>query len=197
LEAVLEGVLEGAQGLSEWPGYRHRPLVYQGEPAVVVRIDQLDVPGFCVYVSPAREAALVASLLAAGAVDAGQEAIDVARIEAAYPLFGVDMNTDTIPLEAGIEGRAISTTKGCYVGQEVIIRVLHRGHGRVAKHLVALSVDGPTSVGATVFAAEREVGRVTSAGVSPRAGAVALGYVHRDFVAPLNSDRITDLSAGR
>ena len=181
---VVEAVLEGAHGLAQWPSYRHRPLVYQGEPAVLVRIDQLGVPGFCIYVSPAHEESLVASLVVAGAVGAGQEAIDAARIEAGYPLFGIDMNTDTIPLEAGIEQRAISTTKGCYVGQEVIIRVLHRGHGRVAKHLVLLSVEGPTHVGAPVFAGEREVGRVTSAGVSPRAGALALGYVHRDFVTP-------------
>ena len=57
------------------------------------------------------------------------------------PAFGVDMDEDTIPLEAGIEDRAISLTKGCYVGQEVIIRVLHRGHGRVARRLVGLTFD--------------------------------------------------------
>ena len=50
------------------------------------------------------------------------------------------MDEETIPLEAGIESRAISLTKGCYVGQEVIIRVLHRGHGRVARKLVGLTV---------------------------------------------------------
>ena len=52
------------------------------------------------------------------------------------------MDTDTIPLEAGIEDRAISFTKGCYVGQEVIVRVMHRGHGRVARRLVRLVVSG-------------------------------------------------------
>ena len=52
------------------------------------------------------------------------------------PRFLVDMDEDTIPLEAGIEDRAISFTKGCYVGQEVIVRVTHRGGGRVAKRLV-------------------------------------------------------------
>ena len=182
--AVLEAVLEGERGLAEWPGYRHGPLVYQGEPAVVVRIDQLAVPGFCIYVGPVREEALLASLRDAGAVKASQDVIDIARVEAGYPLFGVDMDIDTIPLEAGIEDRAISTTKGCYVGQEVIIRVLHRGHGRVAKHLVLLSLDEPVRVGAPVSAGQREIGRVTSVGVSPRAGAIAMGYVHRDFVAP-------------
>jgi folate-binding protein YgfZ len=193
--AVVEAVLEGAVALAEWPSYRHRPLVYHHEPAVLVRIDQLGVPGFCIYVNPAGVVSLVASLVAAGAVGVSQETIVVVRIESGYPLFGVDMNTDTIPLEAGIEGRAISLTKGCYVGQEVIIRVLHRGHGRVAKHLVLLSVEGPTHVGAPVFAAEREVGRVTSAGVSPRAGAVALGYVHRDFVASGTELRVDGVPA--
>ena len=61
------------------------------------------------------------------------------RVDAGRPLFGVDMDTDTIPLEAGLLERAISTTKGCYVGQEVIIRVLHRGGGRVARRLVKIA----------------------------------------------------------
>ena len=82
------------------------------------------------------------------------------------------MDEDTIPLEAGIEGRAISLTKGCYVGQEVIIRVLHRGHGRVARKLVGLVVDGgpPVPAGATVRSGDREIGRVTSATISPALG---------------------------
>ena len=57
------------------------------------------------------------------------------------PLFHRDMDEETIPLEAGIESRAISFSKGCYVGQEVIIRVLHRGHGRVARKLVGLRLE--------------------------------------------------------
>lgn len=182
---VLEQVLEGASGLAEWPQYRHRPIEYGDEPVVVARIDQLGVPGFCVYVAPARAGQLTAALVAAGAVAVGRQAIEAARIEARYPVFGVDMNEETIPLEAGIEARAISTTKGCYVGQEVIIRVLHRGHGRVAKRLVSMEIAGPVPKPDTpVLAGEREVGRITSAAASPRAGAVALGYVHRDFVAP-------------
>ena len=96
------------------------------------------------------------------------------------------MDADTIPLEAGIESRAISFTKGCYVGQEVIIRVLHRGHGRVARKLMTLSFDGTTAPPprAKVFAGDREVGVVTSAGISPTFGAIGLAYLHRDFLAP-------------
>ncbi len=183
--AVLQQVLEGADGLADWPAYRHQPIEFQDEPVVVARIDQLGAPGFSVYVPPARAAVLTAALVAAGARVASQDAIEVARIEARYPLFGVDMKEDTIPLEAGIEERAISLTKGCYVGQEVIIRVLHRGHGRVARKLVGLTIDGPRpEPGAKLTAAGREVGWITSAAVSDRSGTVALGYVHRDFLSP-------------
>jgi tRNA-modifying protein YgfZ len=96
------------------------------------------------------------------------------------------MDTGTIPLEAGIEDRAISLTKGCYVGQEVIVRVLHRGHGRVAKKLVTLVLasDRVPLAGAGIFSDDREVGHVTSAARSPMMNAaVAMGYVQRDRAA--------------
>jgi folate-binding protein YgfZ len=98
------------------------------------------------------------------------------------------MDEDTIPLEAGIEDRAISLTKGCYVGQEVIIRVLHRGHGRVARKLVGIVFAPAASVpsrGERILAADRDIGSITSAVESPALGApIALGYVHRDFQQP-------------
>lgn len=181
--AVLETSIQGAAALATWAQYQHRPLQFQGQPVVVARIDQLGVPGYCVFLPPAASDALQTTLAAAGAATVGDEAIAAARIEAGYPVFGADMKEDTIPLEAGIEGRAISTSKGCYVGQEVIIRILHRGHGRVARHLVSLAIDGPVpAAGAVINVGDREVGRVTSAAASPRAGTVALGYVHRDFI---------------
>ena len=102
------------------------------------------------------------------------------------------MDEETIPLEAGIEGRAISFTKGCYVGQEVIIRVMHRGHGRVARKLVGLLVDGetPPPPGTVVRAPDKEIGQVTSSAWSPALERpIALGYVHRDFVEP-GTDRV-------
>jgi folate-binding protein YgfZ len=159
----------------------------------VARIDQLGVPGYCIYLERAREPQLLSALQASGARVSGGEALEAARIESGYPVFGVDMTETTIPLEAGIESRAISLTKGCYVGQEIIIRVLHRGGGRVAKKLVGLRIDGPAEAGHYVHAIERgakllsgdrEIGEVTSVAQSPRAGTIALGYVHRDFTAP-------------
>ena len=89
------------------------------------------------------------------------ETAEVTRVEAGIPRFLVDMDATTIPLEAGIEDRAISLTKGCYVGQEVIIRVLHRGGGRVAKKLVGLVGRGRRDGQRDdrVFSGEREIGR--------------------------------------
>jgi folate-binding protein YgfZ len=183
--AVLGHVLGEDHAFATWPDYHHMPLVSGGHPVSVARIDQLGVPGYCAFLEPARETAFLAALQGAGAEIAPPGAIHAARIEAGYPVFGLDITDDTIPLEAGVEGRAISFSKGCYVGQEVIIRVLHRGQGRVARKLVGLRVEGPApGHGAKLYAGEREIGFVTSSAESPSSGSVALGYVHRDFVEP-------------
>jgi tRNA-modifying protein YgfZ len=193
--AVVGRVLSDPPGRSERTGptallvalrdYQHVSMSFHEQAVSVARIDQLGVPGFCVYLEPSRERDLIAALIQAGAHEVSHEAIETARIEVGYPVFGVDMTDDTIPLEAGIEDRALSMSKGCYVGQEVIIRVLHRGHGRVARKLVTLRIDGAVlQPGARLFAADRDVGFVTSAADSPRLGAIAMAYVHRDFLTP-------------
>jgi tRNA-modifying protein YgfZ len=180
--AALERSLDGASGLGAWPQYHHEHVGFAGESLVLARIDQLAVPGYCAYLSSGNRDALVSALEAAGARQVSALAITAARIEAAYPIFGGDMNADTIPLEAGIDPRAISTTKGCYVGQEVIIRVLHRGHGRVARKLVTLKLEGEgVEPRAKVVNADRDSGLVTSVATSPAAGPIALAYVHRDL----------------
>ena len=193
---VIEQVVRGVTGLDAWGDYRHTTGTFAGDPVSVARIDQLGVPGFCVFLARATEHGFVAAVVSAGARIVAQEALHAARIAAGYPVFGLDMTTDTIPLEAGIEERAISFTKGCFVGQEVVIRVLHRGGGRVAKKLVGLRIAaseqdvaskqqaGQSFTGARVFAADREIGFVTSAAMSPALGSIALGYLHRDFISP-------------
>jgi folate-binding protein YgfZ len=153
----------------------------------IVRDDALGQPGFDVYASKSEGLALRSRLAAAGAVQGSVETYEILRIESGRPLFGVDMTTDTIPLEAGIENRAVSFAKGCYVGQEVIVRVMHRGHGRVARRLVRLVLPGAPvpSRGARIFDGSRDVGEITSAAESPRANApLAFAYVHRDYVSP-------------
>jgi folate-binding protein YgfZ len=145
------------------------------------------VPSRIAYVPVSNLERFVSALRASNS-EVGLDALEVLRVEAGVPRFLVDMTEDTIPLEAGLEQRAISFTKGCYVGQEVIVRVTTRGGGRVARRLVGLLVEGvaePPAAGAAIHAADRAVGRVTSAVYSPRrARVIALGYVHRDFTEP-------------
>ena len=160
---------------------------FDGSSAIVLRVTDTGVPGYEIVVEADRLPALRAVLLEQGAVDVDPATAETLRIEAGVPKFHVDMDEETIPLEAGIEARAISLTKGCYVGQEVIIRVLHRGHGRVAEKLVGLKLSG-TDVparGTTVTADNREIGRVTSAAFSPTLDSpIALAYLKRDFIEP-------------
>ncbi len=181
----------GNEEYAAWMQYQNARVELAGAAVVIARIDQLAVPGFVIYADARQEAEVIAALVSAGALHATPATLEAARIEATWPVFGVDMTSDTIPLEAGIEDRAISLTKGCYVGQEVIIRVLHRGHGRVARRLVQMQVEGEAPPrDAKVFSAcppeleerRREIGVITSSARSPRLGAIALGYLHRDFV---------------
>jgi len=157
--------------------------------ALIVRTDDTDLPTFDLFVPASGFQKVTSRLANAGAVNMTSDLVEALRIEAGRPAFGIDMTEETIPLEPGLLDRAISTTKGCYVGQEVIVRVLHRGGGRVAKRLVRLNIDPAQpeapAAGAAILIDGREVGRVTSAGWSPRLDhAVALGYVHRDAAEP-------------
>jgi folate-binding protein YgfZ len=109
------------------------------------------------------------------------------RIEAGEPAFLVDMTDDTIPLEAGLETGAVSFLKGCFPGQEVLVRIRDRGHGKVVRKLVGMLIEGdaPPAAGSPVLGGEKEIGRVTSSVMSPALGRpIALGYVHRDYIAP-------------
>lgn len=158
----------------------------------IVRTDDMALPNVSIWMPAESWDSVTAALndhgataLSAASDGSGIALYEALRIEAGCPRFGVDMSTDTIPLEAGLLDRAISMTKGCYVGQEVIVRILHRGGGRVAKHLAQLVADeGVTTVpavGTPLLDEGREVGAITSAAVGPATGrVVALGYVHRD-----------------
>ena len=130
---------------------------------------------------------LVAAARAEGGGVAGFDALELARFEAGIPRFGVDMDETHLPPEAGLESRAISYAKGCYIGQEVIARL--RTYGQVAKALRRLrlpdTVASLPSKGDTLFLDGREVGKVTSARHSPRQQAnLAWAYVRREANAP-------------
>jgi folate-binding protein YgfZ len=198
--AVVAAVAGGvaADALRALPEHGNLRTEWDGSAVIVTRVTDTGEPGYDVFVDHARAAALVAALGAAGAVVADAATAEAIRIESGIPLFHRDMDESTIPLEANLEARAISFTKGCYVGQEVVIRVLHRGHGRVARKLVGLLVDGSDvpSPGATIASGEREIGAVTSSTWSPALRRpIALGYVHRDFVEPGTAVTVGDASA--
>lgn len=178
-----------AADLAGWAPYRNArfDVPAASAPVIVARVDEFGLPGFLLFAPAESVPAIAAAASASGAVAIDAGTADVLRIESGTPEFPVDMDGDTIPLEAGIEASAISYTKGCYPGQEVIIRIRDRGHGRIVRKLVRLSVDGDVvpARGDALLAGDRNVGHVTSAAFSPALGRpVALGYLHRDHIEP-------------
>jgi folate-binding protein YgfZ len=150
----------------------------------VARTADALLPGFLIVV-PSQERSRLVDDLRRLDHEMSVELLEALRIEAGRPRYGVDVTEETIPLEAGLLDRSISTTKGCYVGQEIIIRILHRGGGRVARRLVTLAFDPPTdelpSAGTVLRVGHAITGVLTSVSPSPRlASAIGLGYVHRD-----------------
>ncbi|HEX6693655.1 MAG TPA: glycine cleavage T C-terminal barrel domain-containing protein [Longimicrobiales bacterium] len=145
------------------------------------------VPGVELLIPIGRRDDVLAAIIQAGAVQVGDTTIDVLRIEAGTPRWGAELDETTIPLEADLQARAISTNKGCYTGQEVIIRVLHRGH--VNRHLRRLLLGDVATPGrgTELYSTEtgRVVGAITSAAWSPKHNQViALGYVRREIEPP-------------
>jgi folate-binding protein YgfZ len=120
-----------------------------------------------------------------GVPEAGLDDYEAARIEVGVPRMGAELDERTIPAEAGVVERAVSFTKGCFVGQELVARIDSRG-GNVPRRLRGLVVAGDAvpPAGAAVGAGDREVGRVTSAARSPARGPVALAYVGRAVEVP-------------
>jgi tRNA-modifying protein YgfZ len=138
-------------------------------------------------VSGERAGELFSLLEAAGSVEVPDETAEVLRVEAGRPRFGVDMDSTNLPDEVGMDD-AISTTKGCYVGQEVVARL--RTYGRVNRRLVSFRFpDGPIATGEVLRDPDAdgtsrvETGRVTSSVVSPELGPIGLGYAFRDVPA--------------
>ena len=142
--------------------------------------------GFDLFVPNNSLGAVANKLIAAskqvGGCECGWQAFETARIEAGIPRFGADMDETNIPLECGIESRAVTYTKGCYIGQEVINRIHSVGH--VNRELRGLRLVNDLELlpkkGDKLFHAGGEVGRVTSAVKSPVFGNIALGYIRRE-----------------
>jgi folate-binding protein YgfZ len=134
--------------------------------------------GVDVFSDAADTAAVAAALEAAGAVPASEEAAEIVRVERGRPRYGFELNEGVIPQEAGLNERAVSFTKGCYVGQETVARLFYRG--KPNRYLRGLRLSDPATTGDALRLGEKEVGRVATAVVSPAHGPIALAIVRRE-----------------
>jgi len=157
--------------------------VAQTNGVTIIRASHTGEDGFDLFVDSSRKAELRQALEAAGAQPIGEDTLEVLRVEAGIARFGQDMDETNVVPETNLDD-AVSYTKGCYVGQEIIVRIKHRGHP--AKKLTGLrfETDQQIEAGAVIRSTEnQEIGRVTSAVVSPRRGSIGLGYVRYEYVA--------------
>jgi tRNA-modifying protein YgfZ len=129
--------------------------------ATLLGVDVIAEPGTALDVEPVAE-----------------EAAECLRIEAGRPRLGYDMDAETMPQEAGINDRAVSFTKGCYVGQETVARLHYKG--KPNRHLRGLRLSEPAERGTDISLGDRLVGRVASTCVSPRLGPIALALLRRE-----------------
>ncbi len=165
------------------------PLRLGGIPVDVAAWGTSGEPAYQLFVAGGEALALRALLREAsgglGLVEAGPEALELLRIEAGTPRLGAELDEDVLPAEARLTERAVSFTKGCFTGQEIVARIESRGQ---VKHLlVGLSFDSETALpdpGTVLRDGDKEIGEVTSVCLSPRAGAIGLGYVRRPLDEP-------------
>jgi folate-binding protein YgfZ len=122
--------------------------------------------------------ALRAALRARGATPVSEQAAECVRIERGRPRYGIDLDDTVIPQEAGLNERAVSFTKGCYVGQETVARLYYKG--KPNRHLRGLRLSEPAATGAPLLVGERPMGRLGSTAISPRLGPIALALVRRE-----------------
>ena len=172
-----------APALTDLPPYAHLSATIDGNAVTVARSPDIAVEGYDLFVPFEIFDHVWQAAVAAGASPAGLGAWEIARVEAGRPEWGIDIDDTTIPQEANFdELDAISYTKGCYIGQEVVARVHFRGHvNRHLRGLRAASLEPPPT-GAQLFDDDgTHVGEVRSAVSSPRLGGIAIGMVRREI----------------
>jgi folate-binding protein YgfZ len=173
IDADVFDLPRGRVSIFEWRGHQIR----------IIRATHTGEDGFDLFVPAESAGELWSALSSAGAVPVGQDALDILRIEAGIPRHGIDMDETNVVLETGLD-EAVSFTKGCYIGQEIIARIHWRGH--IAKRLSGLIIESGTVQSGDKLMAEdgKEIGRITSAVSSPQLGRnVALAFVKYDYLA--------------
>ena len=172
---------------------KRAPDVIKDIDAKIIRATHTGEDGFDLLPEASNVSSVIEKIIAAGAQPVSPEVAEILRIEAGIPRHGQDMDESNVVLEANLDD-AISYTKGCYLGQEIIIRIKHRGH--VAKKLTGLKFDNPVESGATIIADDgKEIGRVTSATYSPKLESpIALGYLRYEYLNPGTPVKAGDIS---
>jgi tRNA-modifying protein YgfZ len=173
LEGPRSRAVAEAHGLAATE-YSHKAAELDGIPVRLIATDA----GADVLCEAGRTDDLRAALQARGAVAVSEEATEARRVERGRPRYGIDLDDTVIPQEAGLNDRAVSFTKGCYVGQETVARLHYRG--KPNRHLRGLRLSGPAVTGDALRLGDREVGRLGTVAVSPRLGPIALALVRRE-----------------
>jgi tRNA-modifying protein YgfZ len=187
-QLISRAIEDGGCALEQLRPYAHVRVRFKrdGAEALVARAVELgEIPGFDIIASAESTEAIRAELRSLGATAAPAEVYAVARIEAGFPEWGVDMNEDTLAQEANLdELGAISYSKGCYVGQEVVARIHFRGHVNKTLRRITFAGDRVPPRGTElVDAGGKTVGDTRSAAVSPRSGGVGIAMVRREIEA--------------
>lgn len=194
----------GHSALAILSPYTHVTVAAEGGAMIVMRSPDLELEGYELWMPATQFQAAWDAALSAHATPAGLAAWEIARIEAGRPEWGIDMDDTTIPQEANLDGLgAISYTKGCYTGQEVVARVHFRGHvNRGLRGIRASGTAAPPARAALFDATNKAVGDVRSSVSSPRLGGVALAMVRREvengaqLMARWSADPAGDADAG-
>lgn len=168
--AAAEVALAGPAG----PEHSHRPVEVGAVACTAVASDA----GVDLLVAAGDAGALIEALAERGAEPVGEDAAEILRVEAGRPRFGREMTVATIPQEAGINERAISFSKGCYIGQETVARLHYRG--KPNRHLRGLRLEAAAAAGDPVRLGERELGTIGTAVLSPAHGPIALAILRRE-----------------
>ena len=174
-----------AEGLAALVPYAHVTVPVDGVPVTIARAPDIGIEGYDLFVPFESFEAIWDRAIAAGATPGGLGAWEIARVEAGRPEWGIDVDETTIPQEANFdELDAISYTKGCYIGQELVARVHFRGHvNRQLRGLRAASIEAPPTGAQLIDDGGNHVGDVRSSVASPRLGGIALAMIRRE-VAP-------------
>ena len=178
---ILQKVFE--QGVSDLPDNGVVETGWDGVPVMIFRATHTGEDGYDIVIDSSRKAEFQQALETAGAQPIGEDTFEILRVEAGIARFGQDIDETIVVPETNLDD-AVSYTKGCYVGQEIIVRIKHRGHP--AKKLTGLrfETDQQIEPGAVIRSKEnQEIGRVTSAVISPRLGSIGLGYVRYEHLA--------------